>query len=417
MFHTDTVVIGAGQAGLAVSRLLTVRNHDHVVLERHRIAERWLSGGWDSLRLLTPNWMTRLPLVDLSGANPDGFRTGREFATFLGAWAGSFEAPVVENAEVISVRSFNGRYRVDTTAGTWVAGNVVVATGHSAIPTVPEPARHLCEGVHQLTAAQYRNPNELPAGGVLVVGASASGAQIARENADSGRDVVLSVGQHTRLPRTYRGMDSFWWLDRMGTLERRRDEMADLHAAIHEPSLQLSGAGNAVDLPSLQGIGVRLTGRLVGADRDRVTLADDLAASACSADRRLRRLLSRIDRHARQSGLESEVSTRERVTGIETGPSPTTIDLRADGISSVIWATGYRREYPWLHVPVLDARGELVHRAGVTAAPGIYVVGLRFQTRRNSHFIDGVGHDAKLVVDHLTGVRESAADVPASRAS
>ena len=412
MFTTNTVIVGGGQAGLAVSRMLTAQNYDHVILEKGRIAQRWISGSWDSQRLLTPNWMTRLPYLRFGGQDTDGFMRAGEVAAFLRGYATTSGAPVIEHTPVTSIRRTDERYRVEADSGIWRADHVVVATGHAAIAAVPRFGADLPADVFQTTAARYRNPGALPDGGVLVVGAAASGVQIARELADAGRRVVLSVGRHTRLPRQYRGMDSFWWLDRMGVLKRSRDSIAD--TATDKPSLQLSGGSAAVDLAALEAVGVRLTGRMTAVDGPRVTFRDDLASSANDADRRLTRLLDRIDTHIEYSGLTAEVWPREPFNGISATPAPTSLDLRAEGISTVVWSTGYRRSYPWLHVPVLDARGEIVHQAGVTAAPGLFVVGRQFQTRRNSTFIDGVGHDAALIAEHITGI--SAQSAP-SRAS
>jgi putative flavoprotein involved in K+ transport len=417
MLSTNTVIIGGGQAGLAVSRLLTARNHDHVVLEKGRIGERWISGSWDSLRLLTPNWMIRLPYLRFAGTDPSGFLPARQVADFLRGYATNFESPVIEHATVISLQRPDERYRVETSCGTWSADNVVVATGHAAIPAIPSFDRNLASTMFQIPSAQYRNPASLPDGGVLVVGASASGVQIARELAEAGRRVLMAVGRHTRLPRRYRGLDSFWWLDRMGVLERSRDQMPDIESAEHEPSLQLSGTPGAVDLPTLQRLGVELTGRLTAVDGRQVAFRDDLDSSTADADHRLTRLLNRIDAHIEQSGLGTEIWPREPISRIRPETGPTSINLTDEGIFSVIWATGYRRTYPWLTLPVVDDRGELVHQSGVTAIPGLYVIGMPFQTRRNSSFIGGVGHDAGLIADRITGIRPSAAPVPISGVS
>ncbi|HEX6937543.1 MAG TPA: NAD(P)-binding domain-containing protein [Actinomycetes bacterium] len=418
MRSTHTVVIGAGQAGLAVSHLLGRRGVDHVVLDRGRTGESWRSRRWDSLRLLTPNWMTRLPGAEYDGPDPAGFMAAAEVAGFLSNYARSSGAPVVEAAEVVAVRSLGDGYLVASTAGTWTARAVVIATGACQHTSVPQVAAGLHRSLVQVTPDVYRRPEELPDGGVLVVGASASGAQLADELASSGRDVVLAVGGHTRLPRRYRGLDSIWWLDQLGAFERHVDDLLDPAAALREPSLQLAGRsdGQDVDLPSLHDKGVRLAGRLVGARGSVVTLAADLAETTAAADHRLYRLLARIDGHIARSGLETEVLPRGRLRPVpRPADAPTRLDLRAERVRTVLWATGYKRSYPWLRVPVLDPRGELMHRHGITPAPGLYVVGLRWQTRRSSTFIDGVGHDARLVVDHLTRTRGgAAADVASS---
>ncbi|MGY1809372.1 flavin-containing monooxygenase [Blastococcus sp. SYSU D00669] len=398
----DVAVLGAGQAGLAVSRLLTDAGVDHVVLDRGRPAERWRSRPWASLRLLTPNWMSRLPGWSYRGDDPYGYMRAREVVSYLTAYAASFDAPVVGDAELESVRRAPGGYRVATTAGSWTAGAVVVATGWCDRPAVPAVAAGLDRRVAQETAGTYRDPGSLPGGGVLVVGASASGVQLADELAATGRRVVLSVGTHTRLLRDYRGMDVLWWLTSMGVFDQR----VRVHVAPgpSDPSLQLAGRPDRrdVDLPSLQDRGVELAGRLTAADGTRVTFADDLSATTTTADVRLTALLRRVDAYARAVGLDDEVDpVPPGFAPARTDGAARELDLAAAGIGSVVWATGYRRDYPWLHVPVLDAAGEIRHVAGSTAAPGLHVVGMRRQTRRNSTFLDGVRHDAGAVVGRI----------------
>ena len=242
MFEVETVVVGAGHAGLAVSRLLTRAGREHVVLERGRVAERWRSQRWDSLHLVTPSWMTRLPGYRYRGPDPDGYLSAAGFADLLDDYAGSFAAPVLGSVTVQDVSLADGqskcRYVVSTDAGSWRARNVVVAAGPHGTPRIPAAVRAT---VKVVPAQRYRNPAQLPPGGVLVVGASASGVQIADELARAGRSVVLAVGRHTRLPRRYRGMDIFWWLDSTGRLARTVDQVRDVTAARYEPSLQLVG--------------------------------------------------------------------------------------------------------------------------------------------------------------------------------
>jgi putative flavoprotein involved in K+ transport len=404
MFHTRVVIIGAGQAGLAVSKLLTAADVDHVVLERDRTAERWISQRWDSLRLLTPNWMSRLPGWSYRGSDPAGFMPAVEVAEFLARYADSFGAPVVHGAEVRSVRRHRGRYQIVSEAGSWSAPAVVIATGYCDRPSVPSFADSLHPSVRQITPDRYRNPAQVPDGGVLVVGASSTGVQLADELAAAGRDVVLAVGRHTRLLRRYRGMDIMWWLDSMGVLDRTLTPAES--SRVTEPSLQIVGStdGRAVDLPSLAERGVRLVGRVDGLDDGQLTFADDLAATTSAADRKLSRLLHRIDLFAATSGLADEVDAahRPRAFADTAGPLDRRRSRGVDGIRTVVWATGYRREYPWLHLPVLDAAGEIRQSAGRTPAPGLYVIGMRWQTRRSSTFLDGVRHDAALLADHLT---------------
>ena len=403
MSRIPVVVIGAGQAGLAVSRLLTTSGVDHVVLERGRIAERWASFGWESLRLLSPNWLSRLPDFRYTGPDPDGFMRAAEVAAYLRSYADFAAAPVVEGADVTAVERRGGRYRVTTGVGCWIADAVVVATGWCDVPHVPALATALDPRIEQVTPADYRTPADLAAGGVLVVGASATGVQLADEIARAGRKVVLAVGSHSRMPRRYRGLDIMWWLDAMGALDRRLDEHPAPAAARTEPSLQLVGSasGRNVDLLSLHRRGVGLVGRLTGADGRWVGLADDLAETTAQADGKLRALLRRIDVYAEAAGLTGEIDAPTPVRAVPTAGRVDRIDLHHAGISTVLWATGYRREYPWLRVPVLSRTGDIQQAAGVTPSPGLYVVGQRWQSRRNSSFLDGVRHDAATVVEQV----------------
>ncbi len=303
---THTLVIGAGQAGLATSRCLTEAGIDHVVLERGHTAERWRSHRWDSLRLLTPNWASRLPGWSYRGPHPDGYMTAVDLAAYLTAYAGSFDAPIEEGHDVRELVGADNGFTVRTSDTSWSAHNVVMATGWCDRPRVPRFAERLDRTVTQITPSTYANPDLLPDGRVLVVGASATGVQIADELARAGRDVVLAVGRHNRVPRRYRGMDIWWWLDQIGTFARTIDDVGDPSEARHEGALQLVGREDHrdVDLPALERLGVRLTGRLTGVDGDDLTFADDLRDTTAAADERLRRLLVRIDHHIDATGLD-----------------------------------------------------------------------------------------------------------------
>ena len=279
----------------------------------------------------------------------------------------------------------------------------MIATGWCDKPHVPPLADRLPSAVSQLTANDYRCPDDLPAGRVLVVGGSATGVQLADELARAGREVVLAVAGHSRVPRRYRGMDIWWWLDQTGTFAVTIDEVADPARARAEGALQLIGREDHrdVDLPALQRLGVHLAGRLVGVDGNRVHFAPDLRASTAAADERLTRLLVRIDDHITRSGLDAEVLRPPTPTAVRPDGRLTRLDLRREGVGAVLWATGYRRPYPWLQVPVLDGAGEIRHRRGVTPVEGLYVMGQRFQYRRDSNFIDGVRHDAAYLAEHI----------------
>ncbi len=405
--HTiDTVVIGAGHAGLAVSRLLTRAHREHVVLDRGRVGERWRTERWDSLRLLTPTWMNRLPGWPSSG-DPDGFLASRQFVRQLEQYAASFDAPVLTGTRVERLGGGpSGTYDVHTDHATWRARSVVVATGPHGTPVVPAALGHT--DVPVLTSDRYRNPDVLDRGGVLVVGASASGVQIADELSRSGRDVVLAVGRHTRVPRRYRGMDIFWWLDSTGRLARTIDAVSDPDAARREPSLQLVGRAGAetiesdVDLAALQRRGVRLTGRLQSLQGSTARFSDGLEDLTSAAEQRMHALLDSVDRYVVRAGLTREVLAPVRPARVPATRTPAEIDLAAEGIRTIVLATGYRPDHAWIDLPITAPDGTFHQTRGVTGAPGIYVVGQRFQHRRDSGFIGGARHDAEAVVHHLT---------------
>jgi len=410
MRRIDTVIIGGGQAGLAMSRSLTDRGIEHVVLERGRIAERWRSERWDSLRLLTPRWQSRLPGYAYDGPDPDGYMSRGEVVSYLEGYARSFPAPVEEGVNVRSVRRVLCGYQVDTDHGSWLASSVVIATGDCDRPLIPAIASGLSGDVRQVAPSWYKNPSQLPDGGVLVVGASATGIQLAAEIHGSGRPVTVAVGRHTRLPRTYRGKDILWWLETMGVLGERAEDVKDLEVSRNQPSLQLIGSPDrrTLDLGSLTAAGVRLVGRATSASGHRMTFGDDLVETIVAADAKLAKLRSRIDRFIEAMGIGGELQAAEPFSRTDIPDAPERLDLRAERIRTVLWATGYRRDYSWLHLPVFDGRGEIVHRGGVTPSPGVYVMGLRFLRRRNSSFIDGQALDAAELSEHLAARRSAA---------
>ena len=403
MRTTNTLIVGAGQAGLALSRCLTELDRDHLVVDRGRVAERWRSERWDSLRLLTPNWMSRLPGWGYDGTDPDGFMTAAEVAAFFARYARSFTAPVYERTAVERLRQRGDSFEIATSEGEIRADNVVIATGWCDLPAVPRIGRHLSPRITQVTANEYRRPDDLAAGGVLVVGASATGVQLAHELHASGRPVTIAIGSHSRMPRRYRGMDVFWWLDMIRAFDRTVDEVGDVSVARFEPSVQLVGRSDhsTLDLATLLDDGVRLVGRLVGSDGTRVGFETNLDAVLADADRHMAQTLARIDAYISSSGLDREVLPSERSRPVRPPSTPEALDLDAAGITTVVWATGFRRQYDWLDLPVLDERGEIRQRRGVTPVPGAYVLGQRFQHFRNSNFIDGVGRDAAFVADHI----------------
>jgi putative flavoprotein involved in K+ transport len=401
----DTVIIGGGQAGLALSRCLSDRDVDHVVLERGRVAERWRTERWDSLRLLTPNWQTRLPAFRYDGPEPDGYMAAAELVEYLERYAASFKAPIEAGSTVLALERCGTQFRLQTTRGEWLARHVVVATGYNDRPFVPPVARRLSRRLTQIAPTAYRNPDGLPDGGVLVVGASSTGVQLAEEIHASGRPVTLAVGRHQRLLRSYRGRDILWWFDALGFFAATSGDVFDVDTSRHQPSLQLVGrTGPSIDIATLQRRGVRIAGRLAAAEHDRVSFEDDLAANAAASDIKMAQMLQRIDAFIADTPSIGPVAAPEAFD--PTWPSTLgvpkcTVDLRADGINTVVWATGFARHYPWLKVPVLDERGEIRQKDGVTPAPGLFTLGMYFQRTRGSASIDGVGRDAEFLADRI----------------
>jgi putative flavoprotein involved in K+ transport len=416
--RATVVVVGAGHAGLAMSRCLSERSIDHVVLERREVANSWKTERWDSLRLPTPNWQSRLPGYRYAGADPDGFRTMPETAAFLERYAEAICAPVRTHTAVTSVRRNEDGYLLATTRGEWLCRSVVLASGACNVASVPPFAGEVPPGVAALTPMQYRNPAQLEPGGVLVVGASATGVQIADELRRSGREVTLAVGEHIRMPRRYRGRDIQWWMDAAGILDQRYDEVEDLSRARNVPSLQLAGYPDCrtLDLNSLSAIGVKLVGRLAGIRDGRALFSGGLANQAALSDLKMNRLLDALDAWAAAGGIAGEVDPPRRFepTRIEASP-PLSLDLRRGEVRSIVWATGYRPDYSWLHVPVLDRKGRVRHDGGVVESPGMYLMGAQFMRRRKSALIDGAGDDARELAAHLAGylARESSTRMPA----
>ncbi|MGB5811605.1 MAG: NAD(P)-binding domain-containing protein, partial [Polyangiales bacterium] len=351
--------------------------------------------------LLSPRWQMRLPGFRYEGVDPHGFMTMPEVVSYFERYAQSFDAPVQDETTVLSVIKRDGGYRVDTDQGRWEAANVVIATGHCDTPFVPKLGEGLSTAVHQLVPSDYKNPDQLPDGGVVVVGASASGIQLALEIHRSGRPVTLAVGRHTRMPRRYRGRDMSWWLECGGFLAERADQAFNLESARRQPSLQLVGTPDhrTIDLGVLQAEGVRLVGRAEGARDGRMGFSGDLADTMEAAETKLNRVLARVDVFVDETRMAADEP--DRAPPIDVQPAPREIDLAGEGIQTVLWATGYTRRYPWLHVPVRDARGELVHRGGVTPSAGLYALGLNFLRQRKSSFIDGVGNDARALAANI----------------
>ncbi|MGH8824189.1 MAG: NAD(P)-binding domain-containing protein, partial [Jiangellaceae bacterium] len=305
--RVQTLIVGAGQAGLAISRCLTTLGHDHLLVDRGHVAERWRTERWDSFTLLTPNWQTRLPGFRYTGHDPAGFMTRDEVVGFLSSYARSFDAPVRTGVTVTGVDPAPPGWIARTDSGRYHATNVVVATGHYDRPAVPAVAADLPRGVHQLHTTDYRNPEQMPPGAVLVVGAGPSGQQIADELACAGRQVFLAVGHHRPLPRRYRGHDVYWWMDRIGMLDRTVDSLPEPGASRRAPSVVLAGEERDLNLHRLVAHGVVPTGRLSAADGGRVHFDDDLPIRLAEADRNVRRLQDAVDEYVERHGVDAPV--------------------------------------------------------------------------------------------------------------
>ncbi|MEM9973314.1 MAG: NAD(P)/FAD-dependent oxidoreductase [Pseudomonadota bacterium] len=410
----DVVIIGAGQAGLAISHCLAAEGVDHIILEKGAIANRWRAERWASLRLLTPNWMTRLPGCSYEGDDPNGFMMKDELVGYLGRYARSFDAPVREYTQVTSVSAAANGFFVSTSGVTLRARAVVIATGACDRPKLPSWAADLPAQIAQVTTETYNHPGDIATGGVLVIGGSATGVQIAEELHHAGREVTLATGSHVPLPRTYRGRDIMEWMDAAGILSERRDPAISPTGATPQSSLQLVGSAppRNVGFGDLQSLGVQIAGRAMGATSDEIALSGTLATEMARGSRRRDRLLSRIDRFIDAAGLNAP-HTVARTPRARASVAPRRLNLRAAGIRTVFWATGFGRDYTWLRLNALTAQGELKQAGGVCEAAGLFAMGLPFMRRRNSTFIDGVGADAsdvtRQICAHLGHARRVAA--------
>jgi putative flavoprotein involved in K+ transport len=415
--RTTTVIIGAGHAGLAMSRCLSERDIDHVVLERGEVANTWKTERWNSLTLLTPNWQSRLPGYGYEGDDPDGYRAMPETIAFIERYAHVISAPVQTHTQVTSVRPSNGGYTIATDQGDWHCRTVVLASGACNIPHIPAVAEAVPPSINMITPVQYRNPGELEEGGVLVVGAAATGVQIAEEIHRSGRPVTLAAGEHIRAPRVYRGRDIEWWMDAAGVLDERYDEVDDINRARSVPSLQLTGSPERrmTDLNALTAIGVKLIGRLAGINDGKAQFSGSLRNLCEMSDLKMNRLLNTIDEWATDNGLDGTVDPPHRFapTEVEASP-PLGLDLTSGAIKTILWATGFHPDYSYLEVPVLDRKGRVRHDGGVVEAPGMYLMGIQFLRRRKSALIDGAGDDARDLSAHLASYldQQSAAARP-----
>lgn len=397
--HTTVVVIGAGPAGLATSRCLTSHGIDHVVLERGQLAQSWRSERWDSLRLLTPSWMNRLP-GDHAPTDPDGFLTAGELVARLDRYSQQIDPPILEYTTVTALRRNSTGFTIDTDHGRWTCRAAVIATGANSRPNHPALASLLPARIHHLHSVQYRNPDDVGPGGVLVVGASSSGVQIADELRSAGREVTIAVGDHVRLPRTYRDRDIYWWMHAIGLLDERYDSLPDLARARRLPSAQLIGTPERrpLDLATLNSAGVTIAGRLVGITTSQAQFSGSLQNHVTSADLKLGRLLDRIDRHATERAGD-QAAAIDRPKPLRLPPAATAIALSR--FETVVWATGLRPDDSWIDAGLRDRRGQLTHDGGIGDVPGLYVIGRPVTRRRSSGFIAGIASDAVEITDHL----------------
>jgi putative flavoprotein involved in K+ transport len=401
-YQIETLIIGGGQAGLAMSHMLTERGCEHLVLERHRIAERWRTERWNGLRFQFPNWSVRLPDFPFPHADANAFATNREIVNFISAYAAFMAPPIRCGVNVMSLRRRNGAsgFVAETSEGPIEAANVVVATGPYQRPAIPsvlsdEPS------IFQVHASRYMEPDQLPPGAVLVVGSGASGAQITEELLRAGRRVYLSVGRHRRIARRYRGRDLIWWLSALG-LDQTPVEKRGPNRLL--PVITGAYGGHTIDFRQFAADGVILLGRLEAARKGAMAFGSDLAESLADGDATYATFLDMADAHVERHGLDMPEDPMARAVL----PDPPclfeplrVLDFRAAGIRSVVWATGYGFDFGWIKIPVLDARGAPVHRRGVTEVPGLYFLGLQWLSKMNSSFLNGVGDDARRLADDI----------------
>jgi len=397
----QTLIIGGGQAGLTMSHRLKQRGLAHLVLERHRIAERWRSERWDGLRFQFPNWSVGLPDFPFPHADPDAFATSGDILDYVSAYA-AFVAPPIRCGVAVTALRRGDRgsdFIAETSDSPIEAANVVIATGPYQRPILPA-ALSGGIGAFQVHASRYQNPGQLPSGAVLVVGSGASGAQITEELFRAGRRVYLSVGRHTRLPRRYRGRDLIWWLSAMGIDQTPVEKRGPSRLL---PVISGAYGGQTIDFRRFAADGVTLLGRLAAAREGVIAFAPDLADSLAGGDATYAAFLELADSHIERHGLNMPQDPVARAA-LPDPPCLTAVrqlDVSAAGITSVIWATGYGVDFGWIDLPVLNAQGEPVHRRGITDIPGLYFLGLQWLSRMNSSFLSGVGNDAAVLADHI----------------
>ncbi len=400
--EVEVLVVGAGQAGVAMSEHLSEQGIPHLVLERHRIAERWRSERWDSLVANGPAWHDRFPGMSFADLEPGEFASKEQVADYFVAYAEKIGAPIRSGVEVTSVRRNVGAagFQVETSEGNFTARYVVAATGPFQRPVIPAVVPETAS-LTQLHSSKYRNPGQLPEGAVLVVGAGSSGVQIAAEVQRSGRQVYLSVGPHDRPPRSYRGRDFCWWLGVLNKWEASAPPQGAEHVTI-----AVSGAdgGHTVDFRNLAASGITLVGRTLAYDGGTMTFGGDLPHNLAQGDANYLGLLDEADEYVERNGLDlpEEPEARTLLPDPESVTNPLReLDLADAGVRTIIWATGFAVDYSWLQVDAFDENGRPLQQRGVSTEPGVYFLGLPWQSRRGSSFIWGVWHDAKYVADQI----------------
>ena len=403
----ETVIIGGGQAGLALSYYLTQQGRAHVILERGRVAETWRSQRWDSFTLVTPNWMTQLPGFPSQGADPDGFLLHDDIVLTLERYAQSFHAPLRCGVQVMAVRlrpEGNG-YLLETSDGSFEAANVVLATGGYPCPKLPQASTAIPVNIMQIHSSQYRRPKLLPSGAVLVVGSGQSGSQIAEELHQSGRQVYLCVSRCGRAPRRYRGKDVMWWVNQMGGYDRTVDALPSPQARLAcHPDLSGKGGGHEINLRQLASEGLVLLGHLQDVQGSRAVMATDLEENLDRADAQALQLMHTIDDFILRTGVDvpAESQAKDAVPIWVPPAEPILeVDLYAAGISTIIWATGFQLDFGWVHVPVFDEAGAPIHQRGVTSSSGLYFLGLPWLYKEKSALLFGIGEDAAFLASAI----------------
>jgi putative flavoprotein involved in K+ transport len=399
----DTVVIGGGQAGLAMSAVLQQRGREHVVLERRQVGERWRTERWESLRFQFPNWSLELPGYGYSGDDPNGFAHWREILRVIEDYAASTRAPVRERTEVTGLRTDDGGFVLSVPDGTIDARHVVVATGPFQRPRIPQLSESVAPSVLQTDPTRYRRPEDLPDGAVLVVGSGASGCQIGDELRRVGRTVFLSVSRHRRVPRRFRGKDVYWWLDRMGRFDQTIDSFPGRQ---WPPSTVVTGVsgGYDVNVRQMAADGIRVLGRIVGASDHALALARNANEILDDADAAFAGFLAAAREFA--AANPDLPLDEEEPTGSADLPATVaeveSLDLRGEKVAAIVWATGYDYDYGWLRIPVWDAQGRPLQQRGVTEVPGLYFLGLHWMHTFKSGLFAGVGRDAEYLAECMS---------------